>query len=94
MRIKKNIYTYYMPSVAVRLAIIENMNTETSWGIVLGLKEDSFVWRCFRFGDADLVSSVHYFEGGHSELSSFSGVVLRVHLSEMQGGDLSVASLS
>lgn len=44
MRIKKNIYTYYMPSVAVRLAVIENTNTETSWGIVLGLKEDSFIW--------------------------------------------------
>lgn len=67
---------YYMPSVAVRLAIIENTNTETSWGIVLGLKEDSLIWQCFRFGDADLVSSVHYFEGGHRELSSSSGVVL------------------
>lgn len=76
MRIKKNIYMYYVQSVAVRLAIIENTSTKTSWGIVLGLKEDSFIRRCFPFGNANLISSVYYFESGHRELSSFSGAVL------------------
>lgn len=67
---------YYVQSVAVRLAIIENRSTETSWGIVLGLKEDSFIRRCFPFGNANLISSVYYFESGHREPTRFSGAVL------------------
>lgn len=67
---------YYVQSVAIRLAIIENTSTETSWGIVLGLKEDSFIRRCFPFGNANLISSVYYFKSGHRELPSFSGAVL------------------
>lgn len=67
---------YYVQSVAVRLAVIENTSTETSWGIVLGLKEDSFIRQCFPFGNANLISSVYYLKSGHRELSSFSGAVL------------------
>lgn len=50
IRIKKNLYMYYVQSVTVKLAIIEKMQyTDNNLGTVLGIKVRSIYKKMFSF---------------------------------------------
>ena len=50
IRIEKNIYMYYVQSVTIKLAIIENVRyTDNNLGTILGLKVRSIYKKMFSF---------------------------------------------